>query len=282
MTCHAGFSFIRLVDWKRIVVGKWTWKRPFISLSWIYLLLGVVAVFFGDRILFMPPAPSYAKDSEGLLHLATGADERIDAFHYPAAPGMPTFLYSHGNAEDIGQGLDLYRAWHEMGFGVLAYEFPGYGHSTGIATESSCQRAIHAAWQHLLASGVKADSVIIVGRSVGGGPSTWLASAVKPAGLVLIAPFTSVYSVAFRVPIFPRDRFPNLKRIRGMRTPLLVIHGENDEVIPVSHGRELVAASLAADKRFSIIPGAGHNDLFEVAGDDIIRQVAEFARRVSR
>jgi abhydrolase domain-containing protein 17 len=98
----------------------------------------------------------------------------------------------------------------------------------------------------------------------------------------LIAPFTSVYSVAFRAPIFPRDRFPNLKRIQGMQTPLLVIHGENDEVIPVSHGRKLVEVSLANDKHFSMVPGAGHNDLFEIAGEDIIRQVADFANRVSQ
>lgn len=270
------------MDWKRILVGKWTWKRPFISLLWIYLLLGVVAVFFGDRILFMPPFPSYQADNHDLIRLETGTGERIDAFHYPAAPGMPTLLYSHGNAEDIGHGMDLYEKWHQLGFGVLAYEYPGYGHSTGTATESSCQRAIHAAWRHLSASGVKSDSVVIVGRSVGGGPSTWLAETVQPAGLALIAPFTSVYSVAFRAPIFPRDRFPNLKRIQSMQTPLLVIHGENDEVIPVSHGRKLVEASLAKEKHFSMVPGAGHNDLFEIAGEDIIRQVADFANRVSQ
>jgi alpha-beta hydrolase superfamily lysophospholipase len=270
------------VNWKRILIGKWSWKRPFISLLWIYVMLGVVAVFFGDRLLFVPPVPSYARESKELVRLTTSAGEQIDAFHFSAAPGMPTLLYSHGNAEDIGQGTDLYQEWRSMGFGVLAYEFPGYGHSTGTATESSCQRAIHTAWQHLIRSGVNAGSVVIVGRSVGGGPSTWLASTVKSAGLVLIAPFTSVYSVAFRAPIFPRDRFSNLKRIRGMDTPLLVIHGENDEVIPVSHGRKLVEASLAKDKHFSMVAGARHNDLFEIAGEDIIRQVADFARRVKR
>ena len=277
-----GIPFHHRVDWKRILIGRWSWKRPFISLLWIYLLLGVVAVFFAERILFVPPVPSYERGAEGLISLKTTAGEEIDAFYYPASPGKPTIFYCHGNAEDIGQGLDLYQEWQRMGFGVLACEYPGYGHSTGTATESSCQRAVQAAWEHLIASGVKPAAIVIVGRSVGGGPSTWLASTVQPAGLALIAPFTSVYRVAFRLPIYPRDRFPNLKRIRTMPTPLLVLHGENDEVIPVSHGRKLVEASPAKDKRFSMVIGAGHNDLFEIAGEDIIQQIAEFAERVAR
>jgi hypothetical protein len=269
------------MNWKRILIGEWNWKRPFKSLLAIYLMLGVVAVFFTDRILFVPPAPSYDAGLTGLVRLRTGAGEEIAALHYPAAPGMPTLLYSHGNAEDLGQATDLYQAWHDSGFGVFAYDYPGYGQSTGRATESSCQRAIHTAWEHLEKSGVNPGSLVIVGRSVGGGPSTWLASRIKPAGLALIAPFTSVYAVPFRASIFPLDRFPNMKRIAEMHTPLLVIHGETDGVIPSSHGRKLVEASSANDKTFTLIRGAGHNDLFEVAGDAIIRQIADFSRRVS-
>lgn len=270
------------MDWKRILIGKWSWKRPFQSLVSVYLLLAIVAVFFADRILFVPPVPSYPSDFKGLIHLSTDAGEDIAAVHLPAVPGMPTLLYSHGNAEDLGQSVDLYQAWHEMGFGVLAYDYPGYGVSTGTPNEASCKRAIQSAWNHLVRSGVSAGSIVIVARSVGGGPGTWLASHEKPAGLVLIAPFTSVYAVAFHAPIFPRDRFPNLKLIRSMKVPLLVLHGENDEVIPNSHGRKLVEASPSADKTFRLVSGVGHNDLFEVAGDDIIRLVADFAWRVTK
>lgn len=269
------------MDWKRILIGKWSWKRPFQSLLSIYLILAVVAVFFADRIIFIPPAPSYASDFNGLIRLTTESGESVAALHYPARPGMPTLLYSHGNAEDLGQATEFYQAWHEMGFGVFAYDFPGYGQSTGTPDEASCNRSIQSAWNHLVRSGAPATSIVVVCRSVGGGPGTWLASREKPAGLVLIAPFTSAFAVPIPFPLFPRDRFPNLKLIRSLRTPLLVLHGENDEVIPPSHGRKLVEASPASDKTFSLIRGAGHNDLFEVDGDGIIQQIADFARRVS-
>lgn len=270
------------MDWKRVLIGKWSWKRPIQSLLSIYLIFLIVAVFFADRLIFIPPAASYESDFNGLLRLTSNSGETIAALYYPAAPGMPTLLYSHGNAEDLGQAFDLYQIWNEAGFGVFAYDYPGYGQSTGKPTEASCKRAIQAAWNHLIAKGVPPKSIVLVSRSVGGGPGTWIASQEHPAGLVLIAPFTSAFAVPIPFPLFPGDRFRNLDLIRDMKTPLLVLHGEHDEVIPNSHGRKLVESSAAGDKAFILIPEAGHNDLFEVAGDDIIRRIAEFSRRVSR
>lgn len=269
------------MNWKRILIGKWSWKRPFQSLIAIYVLLCAFAVSCADRMIFLPPAASYGAELPGLVRFKTDADENIAAAYFPARAGMPTLLYSHGNAEDAGQSLDLCELFHAQGLGVLAYDYPGYGLSTGRPTEKSSDRSIAAAWKYLRDAGVPAESIVIVTRSVGGGPGVWLASRKKAAGLVLIAPFTSAFRVAIPFPLLPGDRFKNLKLIRSIHTPLLVIHGENDEVIPVSHGRKLVAASPAADKKFVPIPGAGHNDIFLVAGDEIVRDIANFARRVT-
>ena len=83
------------------------------------------------------------------------------------------------------------------------------------------------------------------------------------------------------MPIFPYDRFPSLKRIPQVKCPLLVIHGEEDTLIPASHGRRLIDAAKVADKKFLGIPGAGHNDLFEVGGGEIEIAIRNFALRVS-
>jgi abhydrolase domain-containing protein 17 len=270
------------MNWKRIVLGRWSWWRPLQSLVMIYLLLVLVAVFLADGIIFIPPSPSYAADSPEIVWLSTSKGESIALLHLEAAPGQPTLLYSHGNAEDLGDSDPLYRAWHAEGLGVAAYDYPGYGHSTGRPTEASCQRAIQAVWDHLTGSGVAASSIVLVGRSIGSGPSTWLASRENPAGLVLISPPTSAFAVRIPVPILPRDRFPNLKLIRRIDTPLLVIHGGRDAIIPPAHGRRLYEASPAGDKTHRLIPEAGHNDLFAVAGDEIIGLVAGFSRRVAR
>lgn len=269
------------MNWKRILIGKWSWKRPIYSLASIYLLLVIVAVFFADRLIFIPPPPSYSKDLPGLEYVASSKQETTAVLHLKAAPGKPTLLFSHGNAEDMGDWLPIFEEWHSMGLGVMAYDYPGYGQSWGTPSEASCQRSIDDARKYLKFHGVPDSSTVIVGRSVGSGPSVWLASEMNAKALILISPFTSAFNVAFPLPfpILPRDRFPNLKRIRTIQTPLLIIHGENDEVIPFSHGKKLFEASPSPAKEFFPIPAAGHNDLFDVAGGEIIAKVAEFALR---
>jgi abhydrolase domain-containing protein 17 len=275
---------VRKIGWKQILIGKWSWKRPFISLASIYLLLGIIAVFFADRVIFIPPPASYSTDYAGLQFLKTSEGESIAYIHLPAAEGKPTLLYSHGNAEDLADSQPIYDELHAYGLGVLAYDYPGYGVSTGTANEESTQRAIMACWKHLTASGIPDSSIIITGRSVGSGPSVWLASQTEPAGLILISPFKSAFTTAFDLPfpLFPRDRFPNLERIRTFDRPLLVIHGEHDEVIPVSHGRALVDACPSADRKFLGIPEAGHNDLFEIGAGEIFPAVFGFAERAGK
>ena len=269
------------MKWRQWLIGRWTWWRPLASLASIYILLGLVAVFFADRVIFQPPPPSYPADEPGLIRFRMPDGGQISAFHLPADKGAPTLLYTHGNAEDIGHSMALFLRWNEMGIGVLAYDFPGYGHSTGRATEKTTHQAIRAAWQYLLAQGVPRDSVVIVGRSVGSGPSTRLAADVQPAGLVLISPFTSAFEVAFPVKLFPGDRFRNIDLVGGIANPLLIIHGRHDEVIPFSHGQKIFETSAAMHKSLLVIEDAGHNDLFAINGEQIIESVAAFARQVA-
>lgn len=271
------------MNWRRILIGRWSWKRPFISIAVIYLMLVLVALFMADRLIFIPPPTSYSSNLPGLTRVSTTCGENIAMTHLPARPGMPTLLYSHGNAEDLAHSSDLYDAWHASGLGVVAYDYPGYGHSSGTPGEKSVERAIETVWHHLRDSGVPASSIVIVGRSVGSGPAVWLASRHRAAGLVLISPFTSTFAVGIPTPfpILPGDRFPNLRRVRSLDLPLLVIHGENDEVIPATHGRQLVEASAAKDKTYHLVRGARHNDLFAVTGGDLIQLVSDFSREVA-
>ena len=254
------------------------WLRCLRAIALLYGALALFACSMADRLIFMPPRPGYTQKASALVTLKTTRDEPIAAFHYPARDGMPTVLYSHGNAEDIGQSIPLYQAWRELGWGVLAYDYPGYGQSPGRPTEASAERAIEAAWAFLTADqGLSSDQIVVIGRSVGSGPSVWLADRTSPATLVLISPFTSAFAVQSPAQyILPGNRFPNLKRIRNCDTPLLVIHGEADRVIPISHGLKLHDASPADQKALFRVPGAGHNDLFHLAGQDVIDHIHGF------
>lgn len=270
------------MNWKRILIGTWSWKRPFISLSSIYVLLCIFALSCADRVIFQPPTPSYTESIQGFTMINSKTAPSVAAIHLKAPPNAPTIIYSHGNAEDIGQNIDIFNELHQRGFGVIAYDYPGYGLSPGKPTEATTQQAIKSAWEYAIRSGISPSSIIIVGRSIGTGPSVWLASQTKPAGLILIAPFKSAYSVAFKYPIFPSDLFPNYNRIAEIHTPLLVIHGEMDEIIPFSHGQEIYQNSPASKKLLVPIENSGHNDLFENASDQILDSMTEFIQQLPK
>lgn len=280
MPCGGQAVFNHGMDWSHLLLGTWSWYRPLLSLLAIYLLLAAYAVFFAESVIFQPPRPSYDEDLRGLVFFETSAGERIAAIHLEAAPGMPTILYAHGNAEDIGHSRWLYEAWHAAGLGVLAYDYPGYGLSDGSPGEQAANRAALAAWEHLIGQGVPPRSVVVAGRSVGSGPSCWLAARVDAGALVLVSPLTSAYAVMIPTWLFPRDRFRNLRLMPEIRAPLLVVHGEKDGVIPVSHGRRLHEASAAETRVWLPVPDAGHNDLFDVA-PDLPETIAAFAIRAT-
>lgn len=251
------------MNWKKILIGEWSWKRPFVLIGWVYFSLLVIALFFADRLIFQPPEADYPSDRSNFLTLSNMGGNPIAAYYRPGSEGMPTLLWSHGNAEDLSTVNAAMDGLHEMGFGVMSYDYPGYGESPGKPDEKGCYRAIEAAYRHLVEiEKIPPTHLILAGQSVGSGPTCWLASREEHGGVLLIAPFLSTFRTVTHIPLFPRDRFPNIRRIEDISTPLLVIHGEADKVIPFSHGKKLFELSPSADKTFLPIPKAGHNDLY--------------------
>lgn len=258
------------------------WLRLIRIIAITYAMFALFACTLADKLIFFPPRPGYSTQAPNLVHFQTSKDESIAALYYPAQAGQPTVLYSHGNAEDIAGSISLYQEWRRDGWGVLAYDYPGYGLSGGSPTARSSERSIEAAWQFLTAThGIDSGEILVIGSSVGGGPSTSLLKSHRPAGLVLISPFTSAFEV--RPPaqyLVPGNRFHNLKRIKNSDVPLLVIHGENDRIIPASHGRAIIDASPAKPKRLLIVSDAGHNDLFYQAELEIFIAIRDFAAEI--
>lgn len=256
------------------------WLRLILVGVLLYLVVAMVVHLVADRMIFLPPRASYGDDLENLHMLQTEDDESIAALHLPARGNFPTLLYSHGNAEDLGHSLDFYRSCQRAGFGVLVYDYPGYGQSTGKPTEASCERAILAGWEFLINDQkLSPNEIVVVGLSVGSGPSVWLDTQKSPRAMVLIAPFKSTYAVMSPADrLFFGNRFPNIGRIRQSTTPLLIVHGELDRVIPPAHGRALHAASPAEPKQFLSLADAGHNDLYQLAEAEVIAAMRDFCQ----
>lgn len=235
-------------------------------------LLWVVA----ERLIFMPPAETYAKTEEILL-IPRADGGSIAAVHLRNPRARYTILFSHGNAENIVQGLDFATAMRDAGFSVLAYDYSGYGLSTGRPSERAAYGDIDAAYDYLTKTAdVPADRIILHGRSLGGAVAADLAARRPAAGLVLESTFTSAYRVVRLFSFLPFDRFRTADKMPRVRMPVLVIHGTDDEIIGFWHGQRLYEMARGPRQRLWV-RGSGHNDLSYVAGERYWTALRDFA-----
>jgi fermentation-respiration switch protein FrsA (DUF1100 family) len=173
-----------------------------------------------------------------------------------------TLLYSHGNAGNIEDRLAIARLLvDQLGVGVFMYDYRGYGRSDGTPSEAGLASDARGARAALLREGVAAEHVVYFGRSLGAAVTVDLAVAHPPRAVVLESPFTSVRAIANG--ILPgvgylfRTRWDSLAKIARLRAPLLILHGDTDEVIPYAHGQALFAAA-PGPKTFFTIRGVRH------------------------
>lgn len=252
-------------------------KGLLILLVVAYLGLAAVAFFLSDRMMFLPPVSSYSAQQLPVVLVPTADGAEVATLHVPRPGATFTILYSHGNAEDLGQLGSFLEAYRDAGFSVLAYDYRGYGLSTGgPPSAKGAERDLEAVYRYAIGSlGIPASRIVLLGRSVGSGPATALAAREPVAGLIVESGFVSAFRVVTRVRILPFDRFANLLHIRDVECPVLVIHGTDDEVIPASHGRRLFEA--APEPKESLwVEGARHNDLVAVAGERYWRTLQSF------
>jgi fermentation-respiration switch protein FrsA (DUF1100 family) len=168
-----------------------------------------------------------------------------------------------------------------VGFDVMLFDYRGYGRSSGRPDEEGTYRDAHAALEELRRRpGVDQSRIVYLGESLGGAVAIELACAHEPAGLVLLSTFTSVREMA-RVhysilpgPLVP-NAYPSLERIRDLHVPLLVLHGDRDDIVPLEQGRELFDAA-PGPKEMRVFAGAGHNDLLDREGKNVATEIASW------
>ncbi|MFB2972952.1 alpha/beta hydrolase [Aerosakkonema sp. BLCC-F183] len=265
---------------KHLLIGDFSLKRLIRSIIFVYVSLCIYGYFFTDWMIFKPP-PSTYQDTKDILKLIAADGVQISAIYLPNSKATYTILYSHGNAEDLGDMLPILRELRELGFSVFAYDYRGYGTSQGTPSESNAYKDVDTAYDYLTRKlNIPTQNIIVYGRSVGGGPSVDLASRKSVGGLILESAFTKAFLVVTRIPIVPFDKFANIDKIKMVRCPVLIIHGTSDSVIPFSHGEQLFATANQP-KRFLWIEGADHNeDLISLGGDRYTKTLHEFAQLV--
>jgi hypothetical protein len=237
-------------------------------------LLVCAAAYFGNRMYMYFPDPARMSPAEagldGVEEIALQAADgtKLVAWYAPAKHGRPTILYFHGNAANAANRAPKIAMMIEDGFGVFYLNNRGYGGSGGSPTEATNVADAIAAYGHLAGRGVPANSIVAYGESLGSGQAVRLAAERPVAAVMLEAPLTSTIDVArpvyFWLPLslLIADQYNVERGIRAVTAPLLILHGEQDEVIPVEMGRRTYRAANEP-KRIEVFPSGRHNDLFD-------------------
>lgn len=247
----------------------------FSSLCIAYAGLNVYAAIRADHIIFPTPPSSY-QDDEQIFKLNTSDGTSISAYFLKAKKSDRLLIYSHGNGEDIGQIHPLLEDFKHLGTSVIAYDYPGYGTSSGQASESGTYLAIEAVFKYATETlGYSHNKITVYGRSLGSGPSAWLAQREAVAGLILDGGFTSSFRVVTGIKLLLWDKFDNYARLANIKCPILIIHGTEDRVVPFKHAQKNWNRIEGAKYKL-FVQGAGHGDLIETAGDNYWNTVIPF------
>lgn len=265
----------------------------------VQIALPLFVYLWRDRLIFLPsvrPGPE-----EGLSLFGEAVRARLLRIQRPdgralaaydllpessqGAP-LPVVIFLHGNAGNIALRAPLLQAFvRGTGARTILLDYSGYGGNEGSPSEREVYRDGLAAYDHVAATVAPPGRIVLYGESLGGAVALKVAAERPVAGIVLQSCFSSASSMALRIyPWLPLTAllaygsFPNLDRVEKVDAPLLIVHGQRDRIIPFAEGRRLHRAA-PADAEFLAIEGAGHNDLFEVAGPEYLSLLGERFRR---
>lgn len=250
----------------------------------IYLAPVSYLYVFQRSLVFKPGGELTAPADNGLAGVdvrsfAMADGVRLTGWFAPADAGKPSVLYFHGNAGNLSGRSGRFRTILASGFGLLAVSYRGYAGSQGRPRE-----------RHMIADGLalfdwlagQNNQIVVHGESLGTGVAVAVAARRDARALVLEAPYTAAVDIAARqypwvpVGLLMRDQFRSRDHIGDVREPVLIVHGTQDRVIPVTHGKKLHALANAP-KRLAIIDGAGHADLWlHGLWDQVLRLLADY------
>ncbi len=250
-----------------------------------------------DQVFVYHPSPWQQRDwarVSGLpledVWLDTPDGLRLFGWFVPArtSGASPVLLWCHGNAGNIINRLHNLVALHRIGLSVFLFDYRGYGLSTGQPTEAGLYQDALTAYSYLAETRrMPPHRLVIFGRSLGAAVAGTVASRKPAAGLILESCFPSVAAVAreyyFGLPAdwLLTSRFDLSAQLPAITMPLLFVHGDRDEIIPIELGKKVYEAANAP-KSFYEVRGAGHNDLYVVGGRAYFRRLQEFVTQVVR
>ena len=258
----------------------------------LLLIIAIAAWLFYPRLLnyflFFPQASfEQFPGNFGLVfedvYFKTEDGRRLHGWFIPSKADRPVLLFCHGNAGNISHRLENVRLLVDRNLSVFIFDYRGYGKSDGKPSVPGIYRDGLAAYDYLRGERqIHPEQIIPFGRSLGGAVALEIALRRKVPAVIIESAFTSTKEMAWTIPLFRLfapvvpAHLDNLKKIRLIKAPILIVHGEQDKVVPFTMGTKLFDAAREP-KFFYPIAKAGHNDTFMLGRDRYFTKIARFA-----
>ena len=261
--------------------------KKLLYLTIITLVVTVSALgcagLFQHRLIFFPDRLDKDEDlswtgASEEVFVTTEDGARIHGLFFEAPrKSRGVVLYFHGNAGSVASWYQVALRLNHHDVDVFLVDYRTYGKSRGDLSEQGLYFDGEATYQYLIDRGYAPEEIVVHGRSLGGAVATWVTKKYPVGGLILETPFTDLPSLArdlYRIGLpqrLFRFRFDNLSRASDIDAPTWVVHGTEDGIVPLEHGRQ-VYEELPEAWKFTVIDGGGHNDLmsFEEYSRDLI------------
>lgn len=263
-------------------------------LMWSILILALLMAYainpfayLEERAIFpreyAPQAPARPPYSRAEILIREIDGERVEAIFVPAAGPAPAplIVYFHGNAEIQDFKPHIVKEYGRLGFNILLPEYRGYGRSTGRPSQQSIQSdAAYFVDEIVRRPSVALGRLVIHGRSLGGAAAADLARVRRPQAMILESTFTSIPAMLWGMGIpgvMVKNEFRTDEVVKSANFPMLIFHGDADDVIPVSNGRQL----RDLNPRVTYVEyHCAHNDLPGVAKDDYWKRIGAFVKGI--
>lgn len=215
----------------------------------------------------MPLSEAHANKAFQEISVRTSDGLELRGWYAPATTKPLTIVFFHGNADYLYATAQIADPYVAAGYGVLLTEYRGYSGLPGSPTETGLYNDGRAYIRELIRRGVAQSHIIVFGHSLGTGVAVQIAQEFHVGGLMLLAPYLSVPKLArinfwfFPSSLLALDRFENDAKIGKVHVPVLIVNGDEDQVIPPAQGSRLFALANQP-KEFRSLRGRGHNDAF--------------------
>ena len=240
--------------------------------SGLLLAMGLLYAF-QDRLIFLPTAlpteHSYTfSEPYRELTLRAGDGALLNGLHFTRKQPEGVIIYFHGNAGNLERWGNIVQLFVKKNWEVVVMDYRGYGKSTGERSEKALFSDAELFYQYTLQHFDEAK-IFVYGRSLGSAMATKIAAQNKPAHLILETPFYNLYDVAkTRFPFLPikallKYEFNSNQYIQSVSSPVTIIHGTEDTVIPLASGEKLFESIPNSHKKMVVVPGGAHNNLVE-------------------